>query len=519
MAQHPPRHTANTSRSVGTITETSPLLVVSSANDSFLDNTNDDVTAENQPASHNHHRRGQATARQTVLNLSKTCMGTGTLALAFACQQGGLVLFIAGLLLIAAWNVYSVYRLIQCRQLLLMLPLAVVVPPSEPLDNDNNKPNSILEEEVEAPLQEQAQIPSFPFPQHQQHPPRGTSTLGRVAFYAFGPAGLQTLDVMLVILLLGIVISYIAAVVSFVGDTPLTTGRVGADALLTGTAMALLSLVPDMGHLSGASAVGLVVLLAAFVVIAGYGVVLSWEEPAEQGPNYYDDGGDGNSLQLWPQSLSGISHWFGIVVFGYGIVPLTYNLQESMKQPDRIVGASAISLLGVAVTYIVMGVGLYVLFPHLESDVLHELPSTGWLPIVTRLAMTGTVLVTAPLLIVPCSELLEGKFFVDHSGPLPRAAVRFGVVGVGIVVAVLLPSFVEVLSFVGCFCVATVSFILPPLLHLRLVYLAHVSDKGDAVTTTTTRRRLNKTEVVVDAVLLVWGIVATVISSICTLRN
>ena len=229
---------------------------------------------------------------------------------------------------------------------------------------------------------------------------------------------------------------------------------------------------------------------------------------------YYDDGG-GNGLALWPQSLSGISHWFGIVVFGYGIVPLTYNLQESMKQPDRIVGASALSLLGVAVTYIVMGVGLYALFPHLESDVLHELPSTGLLPIVTRLAMTGTVLVTAPLLIVPCSELLEGKFFVDHSSD-HRAAVRFGVVGVGVVVAVLLPSFVEVLSFVGCFCVATVSFILPPLLHLRLVYLAHVRDKDAAATT---RRRLNKTEVVVDAVLLVWGIVATVISSICTLRN
>ena len=233
-------------------------------------------------------------------------------------------------------------------------------------------------------------------------------------------------------------------------------------------------------------------------------------------------------INVWPQSLTGISHWFGICVFGYGIVPLTYNLQESMKEPHRFVGASALSLLGVAVAYIVLGVGLYALCPHLTADVLAEIPNAGLLPTLTRLAMTGTVVATAPLLIVPCAELLEGKFDVGHH----RTAVRFALAGLSVGVAVLLPGFVQVLSFVGCFCVATVSFIMPPLLHLRLLMRAHY-DSGDcgkgttstftaAASTGTNQRRLLlnvRTQLWVDVALLACGIIATVISSICTLRS
>ena len=216
---------------------------------------------------------------------------------------------------------------------------------------------------------------------------------------------------MFVLLLLGIIVAYIAAVISFVGDTPFTVNSY-FDAVVIVIIMSFTSLVPDLGYLSGASAIGLTVLMSAFVVIAGYGIFGAASSTAD-GQQQQDDldtlVGSTVGLELWPNGLSGVSHWFGVCVFGFGVVPLTYNFQESMKEPGKMLGATAGALSAVALLYILMGAGLYALFPDLTADVLHELPDTGILPVLTRLAMAWTVLATSPLLIVPCAELLEGN--------------------------------------------------------------------------------------------------------------
>jgi amino acid permease len=110
--------------------------------------------------------QGQATFFATVVNLMKTCMGTGTLALPFACQEGGLVLHTLGLLGIAAWNLYSVHRLCQALS-------------SLKLHSDQTRT-----------------------------PPRGTSTFAKVAWFAFGQHGIHGLDFLLVILFFGIIVAY-----------------------------------------------------------------------------------------------------------------------------------------------------------------------------------------------------------------------------------------------------------------------------------------------------------------------
>lgn len=92
-------------------------------------------------------------------------MGTGTLALPYAARQGGVLLHVLGLIAIGAWNLYSVERLLDCLELL-------------PVDKGHHRP------------------------------PEGTATLGKVAWYALGRNGLYALDVMMVMLLSGIVITY-----------------------------------------------------------------------------------------------------------------------------------------------------------------------------------------------------------------------------------------------------------------------------------------------------------------------
>ena len=414
--------------------------------------------------------RGQATVGETILNLSKTCMGTGCLALAYACQQGGVLVYCFGLIAIAAWNVYAVDRLVRCRGYLLQ-DAAVG-------ENDNTD-----QEQITTHVSNLERNTT-----RRKVPKESTSTLGKVAFLAFGPTGLEVIDILMMILLMGIVVSYLSAVISFLSDTPLTIGPLG-DALVVATLMLLLSLVPDLGHLSGISGAGLMVLGGTFIVIAGYGI-----------HDYWTSSQHGASLPLWPTSKTGLSHFFGVCVFGFGTVPLTYNFQESMRNPDLIVPSTAGALGGVALAYIILGVGLSLLFPTVSGEVLHELPAAGWLPTTTRLAMALVVVLTAPLLIVPAGELLEGKF---HGN---KVLVRCGVCLVGVFVAVLLPTFVQVLAFVGCACVGFVSFCVPPILHMRLLWRLRKDDS-----------RWMIANFLFDCAMLTWGLIATVLGTIFTL--
>jgi len=396
-------------------------------------------------------RSGSASVSQTVVNIAKTCMGTGTLALPYAARQGGVLLHIVGLIAIASWNLYSIKRLLDC---LVLLP--------------NKDPPA----------------------------PQGTSTLGRVAWYSLGHKGLVALDIMMVMLLAGIVITYEDAIMSFLRDTPFTTNSLIFDAIGTSILIGILSVVPDMGYLAKASATGLTVLALTFIVIAWYGT--------------FETATNTSSLSLWPKDgMSGVSTWFGVAVFGFGVVPLTYNMQESMAEPQRMIGASVVGLAAVAVSYWIIGIALLMLYPDITGDLLQELPKTGWLPTVVRLAMVVVVMVTAPLLVVPCGELLEGKISIHVPEPVLRTVMRLGMCVVCSIIAVSVPGFVQVLSFVGCFCVALVGFVMPPLLHLVLLWKQETWP--DAVRT--------KRTILCDALMLTWGISATIITSIFTLRE
>jgi hypothetical protein len=273
--------------------------------------------------------RGRAGMTHTVVNLAKTCAGTGCLALPYACQNGGSVMFVLGLVAVAAWNVYGVNRLVNCLKLI-------------------QHHNGGADEETEST--EQRQLTRRVAQQPPQPPPSTASTLGKVAWVACGgPRGLLVMDLMVVILLWGIVISYLSAVISFLSDTPFTGGPFW-DAIVVALLMALLAMVPDLGYLSSASALGLAVLCATFLVIAGYGIVAKEADPTT------------TSLPLWPSSLASASRCFGICVFGYGVVPLTYNFQDSMREPHRVVEATWIALALVAAGYCIVGVGILALF-------------------------------------------------------------------------------------------------------------------------------------------------------------
>lgn len=467
--------------------EQSPLLITKTSTP-YGDDDYDDNAISNSPSTNatttstddislTASMTGTSSLMSVSVNLAKTAAGTGILALPYACREGGLILFVVGTLFISMWNVFGVARLCSCLDILA-------------------KSKGLYRDVAPAPP--------------------GTETLGKLAYYATGGEwGLTVLDVMLLVLLCGIVIAYENAIRAF---SPYTTGSVVWDATILAVILTPLCMTDDLSNLSRLSHMGLIILGAAILVIAGYGI------------NGYDASNyeDSHVFTLLPRNgLAGASHWFGCVVFGFGITPLTFNFRESMAQPEQLPRAAMISMLLVAVAYIVTGIALLYLYPDIHTDVLSQIPEGGWLATATRLAMIVVVLATAPLLVVPCALILEGKVHNHDSEIHPRTRfwTRTSLCFVTVALSAMVPEFVTVLSFVGCFSVAIVSFCVPPFLHW--VLLAH-KQKGEAsqpgLGTSQSHgdrhwRGLFSPSLALDCVALLCGTITAVVTTLFTFRK
>lgn len=389
--------------------------------------------------------------------------GTGLLALPYALRQGGLVVFILGMFLISSWNIYCMKLLCECLEYLIRLA-------------------DFHDELVRSPVVNQKRS-SGVLPWNgcdrfsirlRDPPPPGTSTFAKLGWYALGDFGLWSIDCMMLILLLFINIAFEVAILTFLRDTPFTTGAKLIDGAVLAFILVPFCIVDDLSGLSKLSRFGLIVLGVTMAVVACYGImgqddIQLMNETVKEGQS----GKSSSPFTLLPRNgLQGVSKWFGCVVFSFGVVPLTFNFRQSMTEPEKLPNAAAISMSIVGMVYAMIGVYFLYLFPNINNDLLAELPSTGFVATTTRLAMVVVVMASTPLLIVPCAEIIEGKVMKSGNASgsrkwmiIIRTLLLLSTVGV----AAELPNFVAVLAFVGCFAVSMVSFVLPPGLHWLLL--------------------------------------------------
>mmetsp|Transcript_3502 Transcript_3502/g.7305 ORF Transcript_3502/g.7305 Transcript_3502/m.7305 type:complete len:333 (+) Transcript_3502:90-1088(+) len=320
----------------------------------------------------------------------------------------------------------------------------------------------------------------------------------------------MVLDLLMLLLFFGLLIAYEVAMTSFIASTPLSTGSRKIDIIIPSAIVALLSCAKDISHLSRFSVLGLLAVALSFAVI-------SWQGFEENGFSGFESVSE---LNLWPTSLSAASSWFGVGVFGYGVAPFVFNFRNSMAVPEQINLSLQIGLLMVYTGFVVMSNGVRALFSpsHVfDGDVLEAMPD-NWISSAVRLLMTAVIALTAPLIAVPCGELIEGKLGMDDVKQSPssrgRIAVRVLVVSACAAFSVFLGSgFVDVVSFIGCFCVAIAGLVLPPLfciqLSLKQQRQSVLYKEGFGIDSV----------LVCDAAALVLGMIATAISSILTFRE
>ena len=184
-----------------------------------------------------------------------------------------------------------------------------------------------------------------------------------------------------------------------------------------------------------------------------------------------------------------------------------------MAHPQEVNISLQMGLLLVFLGSISIGNGVAILFSPsytFEGDVLQVMPGTSWIPLLVRLLFIFVIAVTAPLIAIPCSELIEGKMGIDdeveHS-MYKKILLRVSFWLVCISLALYLPNgFVHLVSFIGCFCVSMLGFVLPPLFSLQLSTQSKTAVVRDPM-------------FICDAGALIIGITATSITSCLTFRD
>jgi amino acid permease len=450
--------------------------------------------------------KGTSSLLNVGINLAKTAAGTGILALPYACKQGGLVLFVFGMFLIAFWNVYCMKQLCDALEYLLRLGETPNMTAVVYVDTEDPTTTNCCDCCTSHCRHDRFSI------KYRDPPPDGTSSFSKLGWYAMGDLGLWSIDLMMLMLLSFINIAFEVAILSFAQATPFTTGVKLYDGLILGLLLVPLCIVDDLSALSKLSRLGLIILGVTMSVIGCYGIKDRFFDNDVDQTSASDNLMDTDTVfRLYPlNGIEGISKWFGCIVFSFGIVPLTFNFRESMAEPEKLPKTALISMFLVGICYNVIGLSFLYLFPNIENDLLAEIPSTGFLATTTRLAMILVTMATTPLLTVPCAEIIEGKILNITQGEKNHTQsrklmviTRTFVLMTTVTIAAKLPGFVSVLSFVGCFAVSMVSFVLPPGLHCLL--LGQGFDDGQTEYSTLARMR--------DVSMLLIGLATTIITT------
>ena len=171
-----------------------------------------------------------------------------------------------------------------------------------------------------------------------------------------------------------------------------------------------------------------------------------------------------------------------------------------MAAPERFAAAQRVALFTAFAAYVIVGAGVARLYDgpdvndSVPGNVLDALP-TGFTPTLVRLAMAAACVASIPIGLVGCGEILEARI------PRCRRLVVRGLVAVAAaLVAYAMPAFALVVGLVGAVAVCTLSFALPPLVHLLLA-------------------KRNGLPLIEDVVLLIAGVLLVVVTTTLTART
>uniref|UniRef100_A0A7S2XC81 Amino acid transporter transmembrane domain-containing protein n=1 Tax=Lotharella oceanica TaxID=641309 RepID=A0A7S2XC81_9EUKA len=246
--------------------------------------------------------------------------------------------------------------------------------------------------------------------------------------------------------------------------------------------LTIMALIKDGSMFAGTSHLGNLALILAISTVFWYG--FSYSPPSTDMSTY---------TQFRPH---GLPIFFGIGVYTFSAHCEVVFIEQSMKKRSEFLSVLSAAFIGITALYLAFGALCYMFFGDSTSEIIFEnLGTTSNFVLFVKVCICVALLVQYPIVLLPATTTIED--LLKAKGSLVWSnAIRILLVAFTVFLAIAIPSFEVVTSFVGAFSNGVVAFVLPP-----LCYLAHAPNLGS-------------TERCFNYGLAVFGVVASVYSSI-----
>jgi amino acid permease len=397
-------------------------------------------------------------AFEAAVSLTKVCVGSGVLALPAAVQRGGLIFSPLALLGIALWNGIAVDMMIECKRLT----------------------------------------------SGRMMPPGVNSTYSRIAYSAYGTAGVQIADSCLIVTLLGVCVTYLITASAMMQDI------LGMDlrselTVIIGILLYPLACVEDVQKLTGVNLVALFAIMVGIVSLFWFGLTIYGENLSTH--QWTDN-------LLYPASVADFTYYCGVSSFCFGMCSLVFPVEESMRDRRELNKAVSWAIIFVVGLYSFVGDGLYLLYKYdgsgIRGNILQNLPMDSIASLLVRASIVGVCVLSFPFTFLPPAQMIEQRIMgvgsaTDKRGgyqPIPSAepsssssssgisgppedaltqgapkpslpkafyVIRAALVALCTILATVVPCFGAVVSLLGSFTVTVLTFVLPPVCHLSIL--------------------------------------------------
>ena len=365
---------------------------------------------------------------ETVLSLSKICIGSGVLALPWGIVQGRSIA-LPGMVLIAVWNWYTSWQLLRCQRVM-------------------RRRKESLED-------------SLSFSDSPARAPKQRSSYSAIVHAVLGRAGMLLFEGSLTAVLFGVCCSLqiqsANLVVSVFPFVPYVY-------FILGSAVPLVPLVlqRSLRGISWISAVALVVLLIGLSAVAFVGVVSHGVPPAPW------------QFSARP-SAEDLSCFLGIALFAFGMQALVLPVCDGMRERERAPSALLLACSLVTGFYLLMGFGIARLFAAsadgVQQLIILNLPDQTAVKALVCCCSALMALLSYPLMAMGVVQLLRGAGLLGaadaEDGVRRELLLRAALLACSTAIAAAIPKFGLIAGVVGCLTLVN-GQLLPPLLHLRI---------------------------------------------------
>lgn len=471
-------------------------------------------------------RMGHATSFQIFIFILKLCTGAGLLGLSKAFDSAGIVVSIILTCILTCFAVMSCNILLRSREIMLVTKqhfqqsnelysrtnsyetfnnnsssdsASASASDSDSYSyNDNNGSSDIL-------INGKSSTKTHDTTSSAQH-----DSFGELAYFTLGRLGTTLVDTSLIVSFLGAVAIYLITITQLLHEVFPHISMYYFTIFCT-IFLLPFALIRELTWLNGVTILATLAYVVGFIVIFIYGFGL---QDKQQNDATYEKHILHNTKPIsWLfNTIQGCMIAFGTLTFSLDTPTMVFMFEEEMKEPEKFTRTLYYAMSTVCVTLICVGtLGVY-LFHYtdngVQSIIISNLPSSGWITNSVKIAVAITLLLSAPLSLSPALNLFEHVLTNQHNDschePLTiyeqmkndqyiqslkydeqltdhtnhnlkwyRSSITINLIRIAthllvVLLAFTVPNFTLIISILGCLTFALLCYILPPLFYILL---------------------------------------------------